>query len=75
VTYVTAHDDIRQTRRGQHQVFIVFRIPAFPDRFGGFDSLRDHGHDVEDPLAAFDSDEAIKLRAEDNLVIFVLDRL
>ncbi len=72
---VAAHDDIRSTGSSQRQILIVLRIATLPDALRWFDPLRSNDHNVKDASATFDADEAIKFRAEDDLTIFVLDRL
>src|SRR3954454_21093376 len=74
MAHVAAHDDIRSTGSSQRQILIVLRIATLPDGLSWFDPLRSNDHNVKDALATFDGDEAIKLRTEDDLTIFVLDR-
>jgi hypothetical protein len=75
MAHVAAHDDIRATGGSQRQILIIIRISTLPDGLSWFDPLRSNDHNVKDALATFDADEAIKLRAEDDRTIFVLDRL
>ena len=75
MAHVAAHDDICSAGSSQRQILIIFRIATLPDCLSWFDPLRSNDHNVKDTLATFDADEAIKLRAEDDLTIFVLDRL
>lgn len=75
MAHVAAHDDIRPTGSSQRQIFIIFRIATLPDGLSWFDPLRSNHHNVKDTLTTFGADEAVKLRAEDDLTIFVLDRL
>jgi len=75
MAHVAAHDDVRSTGGSQCQIPVVLRIVALPHGFGRFDPLGCDDDNVKDALATFDSDEAVELRAEDNLTIFVLDRL
>ena len=75
MAHVAAHDDICSTDSSQRQILVIFRIATFLDGLGRLEPLRRNDHNVKNALATFDSNEAIKLRAEDNLTIFVLDRL
>lgn len=75
MAHVAAHDDIRSTGSSQRQILIILRIATLPDSFSWLDPLRSDDHNVNDTLAAFDADEAIKFWAEDDLAIFVLDHL
>src|ERR1700756_2199705 len=72
---VAAHDEIRSTGSSQRQILIIFRIATLPDGLSWFDPLRSNDHNVKDAPATFDADEAIKLGAEHDLTVFVLDRL
>ena len=70
---IAAHDDVRRARGGQGQVFAVLGVAAFPHLPRRFNPLRGGDDDVEDRLTAFDRNEPVELRAEDDFPIFVLD--
>ena len=72
---VAAYDDICSTGGRQRQILVVLAITAFLNLLGRFDPVCGNHHKIKDTLAAFGGDKAIKLGAEDNIAIFVLDRL
>src|ERR1700712_1755514 len=75
MAHVAAHDDIRSSGSSQRQILIILWIAALPDGLRWFDAFCGNDDNVDNAPATFDADEAIKLRAEDDLTIFVLDRL
>jgi hypothetical protein len=74
MTHVAAHNNIRSAGSSQRQILVILRIATLPNGLGWFEPLRSNDHNVKDALATLDGDEAIKLRAEDDLTVFVLDR-
>src|SRR6266851_449588 len=72
---VAAYDHIGPTGGSQRQILIVLWIVALPHSFSRLDPLSRNDDNVENPLAPLNGDEAVELRAEDNLTVLVLDLL